>query len=72
MSDTQATASGLVTAVLFLFVSFAQPLSKLAPQRPPSSVLAPSVLLSITGQFGVHLNTLISGLDISERAEVRQ
>jgi cation-transporting ATPase 13A1 len=62
MSDTQATASGLLTAALFLFVSFAKPLSKLAPYKPPASVLAPSVLLSVLGQFAVHLYTLATAL----------
>jgi len=68
MSDAQATASGLGTAALFLFVSFAQPLPKLAPQRPPASVLAPAVLLSVCGQFAVHLTTLKGGLELGEAA----
>ena len=68
MSDVQATTSGLGTAALFLFVSFAQPLPKLAPQRPPASVLAPSVLISVCGQFCIHLHSLRSGLEVGETA----
>jgi len=68
MSDVQATTSGLGTAALFLFVSFAQPVPKLAPQRPPASVLAPSVLISVCGQFFIHLHSLRSGLELGETA----
>ena len=68
MSDTQATATGLATAALFLFVSFSQPLSKLAPQRPPPSALAPSVLLSVLFQFLMHLQTIIKGFALSQAA----
>ena len=66
MSDTQATATGLGTAALFLFVSFAQPLPKLAPRRPPPSALAPSVLISVAGQFLVHLRTTIVGFELGQ------
>ena len=69
MSDAQAMATGLGTAALFLFVSFAQPLSKLAPQRPPPSVLSPSVLLSVVCQFATHLHALSGGLELGERVE---
>ena len=68
MSDAQATATGLTTAALFLFLSFAQPLGKLAPQRPPPSALAPSVLLSIGGQFAVHLRTIVNGFRLGADA----
>ena len=43
MGDTQATATGLATALLFLFVSGSRPLHRLSPRRPPASVLAPYV-----------------------------
>ena len=68
MSDTQATVSGLATAALFLFVSFSQPLPKLAPIRPPPSALAPSVCLSILFQFGIHLHTVIRGFHLGQAA----
>ena len=68
MSDTQATASGLLTAALFLFVSFSKPLPKLAPRRPPPSALAPSVLFSIAGQFVVHLRTTMQGFQLGQAA----
>jgi len=52
--DTQLTVVGLVVATLFFFVTKSQPLNKLSPQRPPSSVLWKQVLLSIVVQFLVH------------------
>lgn len=67
-SDTQATATGLGTAALFLFVSFAQPLPKLAERRPPPSALAPSVLISVAGQFVVHMRTIIAGFQLGQSA----
>ena len=38
-----------------------QPSRKLSPERPVSSVFAPSVLLSIVGQAAIHFTTLIWG-----------
>lgn len=52
--DTQLTVVGLVVATLFFFVTKSQPLNKLSPQRPPSSVLCKQVLLSIAVQFLIH------------------
>ena len=68
MSDTQATATGLATAALFLFVSFSQPLPQLAARRPPPSALAPSVMLSVLGQFLAHLHTVIKGFQLASAA----
>jgi manganese-transporting P-type ATPase len=56
--DTQMTALGLLSAALFYFVSTAQPLARLSEHRPPHSVFAPSVILSIFGQFLIHLSCL--------------
>ena len=67
-SDSQATASGLTTAALFLFLSFAKPLPKLAPTRPPPSALAPAVWLSVFAQFGAHLRTLIAAFQLAASA----
>ena len=58
LGDTQATASGVLTAILFLFVSFSQPLPNLAPRKPPS-VLSAYVFLTVISQFAVHLSVLV-------------
>jgi cation-transporting ATPase 13A1 len=65
--DVQMTASGVVTAGLFFFLSQAKPMVQLSPQRPPSSVFRASVAASIAGQFTVHLLSLIATLALCER-----
>lgn len=64
--DTQMTASGLVVAALFFLLSQAKPLQALSARRPASSVFAPSVALSILGQFTVHLSSLFAVLYLCE------
>jgi len=56
--DMQMTATGLVTAGLFFFLSQTKPLLKLSSQRPSSTVFTPSVLTSIIGQFAIHMSCL--------------
>ncbi len=58
--DTQMTASGLVTAALFFFLSQAKPLQEVANIKPPSSVFETQVYVSIMGQFLVHLTSLLT------------
>jgi len=67
MGDTQATATGIATALFFLFVSSSRPLQKLSPRRPPSSVLAPYVFSSILAQFGVHLGVLVQASQLGAK-----
>jgi cation-transporting ATPase 13A1 len=57
--DYQMTAAGLLTAGLFFFLSQAKPMPTLAPFAPPASVFSASVLLSILGQFIVHIATVL-------------
>lgn len=65
--DMQMTASGLITAGLFFFLSQAKPMQHLASIKPPSSVFCRSVSLSIVGQFLVHLACLVATLALCER-----
>lgn len=65
--DLQMTASGLITAALFFFLSQAKPLTRIAPNKPPSSAFSLSVSLSIVGQFIVHLSCLIATLALCEQ-----
>ena len=58
------TATGLITALLFFFISQAKPLQKLSPFSPPSSIFAKSVIISICGQFLVHFLCIYSVLHI--------
>lgn len=65
--DTQMTASGLVSAALFFFLSQAKPLGKLASTKPPSSAFAASILSSIAGQFLTHFGSLLAILHLSKQ-----
>jgi len=65
--DTQMTASGLVIAGLFFFLSQAKPVVGIAAQKPTSSIFAPAVCLSLLGQFIVHFGSLLAVLYICEQ-----
>ena len=62
--DTQMTAIGLITAGMFYFISTVKPLTHLSETKPPQSVFAFSVLLSIFGQFIVHIISLLLVLSL--------
>lgn len=57
--DRQLTILGVVVAALFFFVTRAEPLSTLSAIRPPASVLCIQALVSIMGQFFLHLATIL-------------
>ena len=61
------TASGLVSAGLFFFLSQAKPMMKLDPAKPPSSAFAASIVASITGQFVVHFASLLAVLHLCKQ-----
>jgi manganese-transporting P-type ATPase len=56
--DRQMTITSLAMAVSFFMISRSKPLKKLSAERPPSSVFAPRLFLSLIGQFAVHLASL--------------
>jgi len=62
--DTQMTIVGLIVAALFFFASQAPPLEELAPKRPLSQLFCTSVLISVGGQFVVHLASLLYILEL--------
>jgi cation-transporting ATPase 13A1 len=57
--DTQATAAGMVLTVFFMCISWAKPLKRLAPEQPRTSVFNAPLLISVFGQFLIHLTTLV-------------
>ncbi|KAJ7945181.1 Cation-transporting ATPase [Quillaja saponaria] len=67
LGDVQATISGVFTAAFFLFISHARPLPHLSAQRPHSNVFCSYVLLSLLGQFAIHLFFLISSVKEAEK-----
>lgn len=66
MGDYQATAMGMGVSFLFIFLSFTQPLKKLQKERPPISIFHWSLVISVLGQFVVHLSVLIYFINICE------
>ena len=65
LGDVQATIGGMAIALFFLFISSSKPVEKLSAERPYSSVFSPYVLLSIAGQFSIHLYTLMGAVALS-------
>jgi cation-transporting ATPase 13A1 len=64
--DLQMTASGLITASMFFFLSLAKPVQRVASSKPPSSVFSLAASLSIVGQFCVHMLCLAYVLRLCE------
>ncbi|KAG0625464.1 hypothetical protein M758_2G057800 [Ceratodon purpureus] len=62
LGDMQATISGLFTATFFLFISHARPLDTLSAQRPHPNIFSPYVILSLLGQFAIHITFLITAV----------
>jgi cation-transporting ATPase 13A1 len=60
LSDTQATTAGLLIASCFLFISLSKPLEKLSREKPCGSIFSAGMLLSLIGQFAIHLASLAS------------
>lgn len=67
LGDIQATISGVFTAAFFLFISHARPLPTLSAERPHPHVFCTYVLLSLLGQFAIHLCFLISSVKEAEK-----
>ncbi|XP_050205184.1 probable manganese-transporting ATPase PDR2 [Mercurialis annua] len=67
LGDIQATISGVFTAAFFLFISHARPLPTLSAERPHPNIFCSYVLLSLLGQFAVHLFFLITSVKEAEK-----
>lgn len=69
--DIQMTIAGLITAGLFFFLAQAKPVETLHFSNPPSSIFARSVMLSVLGQFLIHIISigLLNTLDDSHSVE---
>lgn len=67
LGDVQATISGVFTAAFFLFISHASPLPTLSAERPHPNIFCSYVLLSLLGQFAVHIFFLVSSVKEAEK-----
>ncbi|CAG8436271.1 3026_t:CDS:10 [Diversispora eburnea] len=61
--DIQYTISGILLAVCFLCISKAKPLEKLSDKRPQTNIFNFYIILSILGQFAIHIFSLIYIVD---------
>ncbi|KAF5751762.1 putative cation-transporting ATPase [Tripterygium wilfordii] len=67
LGDVQATINGIFTAAFFLFISHARPLPTLSAERPHPNIFCAFVLLSLLGQFAIHLFFLASSVKEAEK-----
>eukprot|EP00941_MAST-03F_sp_MAST-3F-sp1_P005809 g5809.t1 len=63
--DQQDTIFGMLIAAFFLLISKAEPLARLAPKRPPTSIFNAADILSIIGQITVHIGLQVYVLQIT-------
>lgn len=54
------------------FLCQAKPIQRLAPNKPPSSAFAVSVMVSVAGQFVVHLASIVALMTICEQHVVAE
>jgi cation-transporting ATPase 13A1 len=64
--DQQLTIAGMAISAFFLFISRTQPLDRLAPVRPPSSLFSAHLVATVTGQFAIHCAVLFVALRMCE------
>lgn len=57
--DHQMTALGMLMSVSYVTISRAKPLPRLSPVRPLTSIFEPALILSVFGQFALHLFTMM-------------
>ncbi|KAJ1992196.1 putative cation-transporting ATPase 1, partial [Dimargaris cristalligena] len=57
--DTQVTILGMLVAVCFMCISRASPREELSRKRPQANIFNPYIIISVMGQFAIHITALI-------------
>ncbi|KAG0237008.1 hypothetical protein BGW41_000300 [Actinomortierella wolfii] len=57
--DFQVTISGMLMAVCFMCISKATPLEQLSKERPQPNIFNFYIILSVLGQFAIHIFSLV-------------
>ncbi|KAJ4459141.1 ion-transporting P-type ATPase [Paratrimastix pyriformis] len=58
-SDNQMTVSSFAVVASVMLIARSPPLETLSPQRPHTSIFSAGMLLSLVGQFGAHMATML-------------
>ncbi|KZO94433.1 endoplasmic reticulum Ca-transporting P-type ATPase [Calocera viscosa TUFC12733] len=67
--DYQVTVTGMMMSVCFFCISRAKPVEKLSRERPLGNIFNLYVLLSVLGQFAIHIATLVYITQLSKTRE---
>lgn len=70
--DIQMTALGLVNAGLFFFLSRTQPIENLSTVKPPATIFSKAIMVSVFGQFFIHLICLSATMNTCEQYMVKE
>lgn len=65
-ADEQMMISGVAIALCFLFISRSKPLDKLSAERPHTRIFSSYMMLSILGQFAIHISSLIYAISAAK------
>ena len=66
--DSQMMITGFGIALCFLFISRSKPLETLSKERPHITIFSPYMLVTVMGQFIVHLTTLFLSVQAAKLA----
>lgn len=64
--DTQATVTGIAMSAFFMMLTFTKPLEKLSKAKPDTTVFTSPLLLSVFGQFIIHLSAMMLAVYLCE------